>query len=122
MEKTILIIDADVDFQFMVGSVLRTCGYEVRSLLEGKVSVAVDFASHCDMILLDAELPGVDGVELAKELRMSAKTSGKPIVLVSALGNLDQILVQSQADAFIKKPFSFTALVAKVQELLVAPQ
>lgn len=42
MEK---IIDDDVDFQFMVGSMLRTCGFEVRSLLEGKLTVVVDIAS-----------------------------------------------------------------------------
>lgn len=121
MEKTILIIDDDVDFQFMVGSMLRTCGYGVRTLLEGKASVAVDLASKCDIVLLDIELPGINGVDLGKELRTSAETSKIPIILVSGHDNVDKMFVQSQADAFIQKPFSLTTLIAKVQELLVAP-
>jgi DNA-binding response OmpR family regulator len=121
MEKTILIIDDDVDFQFMVGSMLRTCGYEVRTLLEGKLSAAVDIARKCDIILLDIELPGINGVDLGKELRLTAETSNIPIILVSGHNNVDEMFAESQANAFIQKPFSLTTLIAKVQELLVAP-
>jgi DNA-binding response OmpR family regulator len=119
--KTILIIDDDVDFQFMVGSMLRTCGYEVRTLLEGKLNVAVDIASKCDMVLLDIELPGLNGVHLGKELRASPKTSNIPIIVVSGHNNVDEMFIQSQATAFIRKPFSLTTLVNKVQALLVPP-
>ncbi len=121
MEKTILIIDDDVDFQFMVGSMLRTCGYQVRTLLEGKLTLAVDIASKCDMVLLDIELPGLSGVDLGKKLRASAETSNIPIILVSGQDNSDELFLQSKANAFIQKPFSLTTLLNKVQELLVTP-
>ncbi len=121
MDKTILIIDDDVDFQFMVGSVLGMCGYRVKTLLEGKLSVAVDLASKCDIVLLDIELPGINGVDLGRELRASTGTSNIPIILVSGHDNADELFAQSQANAFIQKPFSLTALIDKVRELLLAP-
>lgn len=121
MEKTILIIDDDVDFQLMVGSMLRSCGYEVRSLLEGKISLAVDIASRCDIVLLDIGLPGINGVELGKKLRESGTTSTIPVILISGSNHAEEMFVQSQANAFIQKPLSLTTLMNKVQELLVAP-
>jgi len=119
MDITILIIDDDVDFQFMVGTMLQLSGYKVRSLLEGKLKGAVDLASKCDMIMLDVELPGINGVALGRKLRASAGTSHIPIILVSGQDNLDELFLQSQANAFIQKPFSLTFLMKKVRELLV---
>ena len=93
-EKTILIIDDDLDFQFMVGSMLRTSGYEVRTLLEGKLKSAVDIASKCDMVLLDIELPGLSGIDLGKQLRSVPATSEIPIILVSGHSNGDELFAK----------------------------
>lgn len=121
MAKTILIIDDDVDFQFMVGSMLRTRGYQVRSLLEGRITDAVDIASACDIVLLDIDLPGVNEVELGKKLHESGRTLNIPVILVSGSVNGEEMFLQSHADAFIQKPFPLTILINKVQELLVEP-
>lgn len=118
MDKTILIIDDDVDFQFMVGSMLRTIGYEVKTLLEGKLDSAVNIASTCDMVLLDIELPGVNGLDLGIKLRSMPATSTIPIILISGNCDGDEMLIRSEANAFIQKPFQLSTLINKIRELL----
>lgn len=120
MEKTILIIDDDVDFQFMVGNMLRTSGYEVKTMLEGKLAAAVNIASKCDIVLLDLELPGANGVDLGERLRSSPETSNIPIILVSGHSKGDEMFIRSKADAYIQKPFSLSVLLKKIKELLTS--
>jgi DNA-binding response OmpR family regulator len=116
--KIILIIDDDLDFQWMVGSALRKVGYEVKSQLEGKTDVAWAAARECDLVLLDIRLPGVNGVEIGKELKSSTETTHIPVILLSGLKDCSQMFIESQADVLIKKPFSLSRLMKKVQELL----
>ena len=59
-EKTILIVDDDIDFQFMITTMLKLSGFHVKSLIEGQLIPAVDSAKACDMVLLDIELPGIN--------------------------------------------------------------
>lgn len=118
MDKTILIIDDDVDFQFMVGSMLRTIGYEVKTLLEGKLDAAVEIASTCDIVLLDIELPGVNGLDLGIKLRSVPETAGIPIILISGNSDGDEMLIRSEANAFIQKPFRLSTLTDTIRELL----
>ena len=82
IEGKVLIIDDDVDFQFMVGTMLRSSGYVVKSLLEGKLHTTLNLASECDVILLDIELPGMSGVDLGKQLKATPATANIPILLV----------------------------------------
>jgi len=118
MEKRVLIIDDDIDFQFMVGSMLRTSGYEVKTLLEGKLSAAVNMAGQCDIVILDVELPGTSGVDLGMELRSAPETSNIPIILVSGHADGNELFSQSKANAYIQKPFSLTALMNTIKALL----
>lgn len=62
------------------------------------------------MVLLDIELPGINGVELGRELRASAATSNIPVIVVSGHDQADGLFFQSQANVFIQRPFSLTAL------------
>jgi CheY-like chemotaxis protein len=82
--KTILVIDDDLDFQFMVSSMLENVGFGVNHLVEGRLSAALHSARACDMILLDVELPGMNGVELAKNLKSTPETKAIPIIRVYA--------------------------------------
>jgi len=116
--KKVLIIDDDLDFQLMVGNMLRKNGYEVKSQLEGKTDAAWATARECDLVLLDIRLPGVNGVVIGKELKSSSETIHIPIILVSGQRECDQMFIESRADVMIQKPFSLSRLMHKVQELL----
>jgi DNA-binding response OmpR family regulator len=118
-DRTILVIDDDLDFQFMVCSMLRTSGYKVRSLIEGRIDTAIAFAKNCDMVLLDIQLPGINGVELGKKLRLSEETLGIPIILLSGDSEADQLFKESKADDLLKKPFSLSQLMTKIRAILI---
>lgn len=117
-EGKVLIIDDDVDFQFMVGSMLRSSGYIVKSLLEGKLHTTLNLASECDVILLDIELPGMNGVDLGKQLKATPATANIPILLVSGHNKCETLFIESEANAFFQKPFSLSSLMSKIQELI----
>jgi DNA-binding response OmpR family regulator len=116
-ERTVLIVDDDLDFQFMVTTMLKMNGYEVRSLVEGKVSTVVNLARECDMILLDIRLPGVNGVDLGKELRSLDETTNIPIILLSGDSECDTLCLEAKANTFLKKPFSLSQLMEKIEGL-----
>jgi DNA-binding response OmpR family regulator len=118
MSRTILVIDDDIDFQFMIGNALEQYGYMVKSLLEGKVSVAMNIAKTCDLILLDIELPGSNGVEIGQMLKSQNETLHIPVIVLSGHNEVDRLSADCQANDYIQKPFSLSWLVNKINHLL----
>jgi CheY-like chemotaxis protein len=117
-EKTILIVDDDIDFQFMITTMLASNGFTVKSLIEGQLIPTVDSAKVCDMVLLDIELPGVNGVDIARKLKSIPETASIPIILLSGHHECERLFLESKANAHFKKPFSLRQLLSKVNELL----
>lgn len=116
--KRILIIDDDRDFQLLLTTILKAAGFEVKSLLEGNVDHTLDSATSCDIVLMDVDLPGVDGIELIKHLKSSEETVKIPVVLLTAHSESDTLFIECQANDLFKKPFSVSALLEKINELL----
>src|SRR5688572_19671834 len=116
--KTVLIVDDDIDFHFMITAMLKLSGFGVKSLIEGQLNSTIHSAIACDIILLDIELPGVSGVEIAKKLKSLPQTAGIPIILVSAHHDCERLFLESKANALFKKPFSLSQVLNKVNELL----
>jgi len=116
--RTILIIDDDIDFQFMIGNTLEKSGFLVKSLLEGKIALAVDVAKTCDLVLLDIELPGSNGIEIGQMLKAQHETLHIPVIVLSGHSEVDKMFVECQANAFIQKPFSLSGLMNKINNLL----
>ena len=115
LNKTILIIDDDTDYQLIVGSMLRSKGYRVECLFDGS---STDLAEKCDMILLDIEMPGKDGVEIAAQLKTNPFTKEIPIILISAHSEGDKLFQFSKANGFMHKPFLLPGLLKKIEQLL----
>lgn len=116
--KTVLVIDDDLDFQVMMGSMLERWGFGVKYLIEGRLTSVLDSAKHCDVILLDVELPGLNGLEIAKELKSKAETAAIPIILITGHDDSEQLFFASNADMLVKKPFSLSTLHKKISELI----
>jgi CheY-like chemotaxis protein len=114
--KAVLVIDDDVDFQLMVSELLNSKGFKVCCLLKGEVSTVSHFARKSDIILLDIQLPGTNGIDLSKTLRADPVTEKIPIILVS--GHSDKEPELTTVNAFFGKPFSLSTLLQKINELL----
>jgi DNA-binding response OmpR family regulator len=116
-DKSVLVIDDDVDFQSMVSEVLNNKGFKVRCLIKGEVNIVSHLARQSDIILLDIQLPGINGIDISRTLKADPTTENIPIILVS--GHLDNEPGITTVNAFFEKPFSLSTLLHKINELLL---
>ena len=95
-------------------------GYRVTSALTGSEALEYAFQEPPDMIILDIMLPELDGLEVCRRLRRSAKTASVPVMMLSARKEeLDKVLgLELGADDYMVKPFSVRELVARVRAML----
>ncbi|MEI7883861.1 MAG: response regulator transcription factor [Clostridia bacterium] len=117
MPKKVLIVDDEPNIVELERYYLEQNGFITEVAMNGKDALAMINAEDWQLVLLDIMLPGMDGLEICKEVR---KKSGVPIILVSAKSEeLDKILgLEFGADDYITKPFSPRELVARVKAVL----
>ncbi|UQB42525.1 response regulator [Thiomicrospira microaerophila] len=113
----ILIIEDEKRIADLLTDYLKMSDYQVSHLNTGINAVETIKETQPDLVLLDIMLPGMDGLEICKQVR---KTSQVPIIMVSArVEELDRILgLEIGADDYICKPFSPREVVARVKAVL----
>lgn len=104
----------------LVRDVLSHAGYDVLEARSGEQGVALATACPPDLILMDLQLPGIDGTETLRQLRASPLTEEVPIVAVTAFAMREdrERAVRCGFDGYVEKPFSTRELPAQVQEFL----
>jgi DNA-binding response OmpR family regulator len=115
--KTILVVDDEPGIVQISGDYLRHAGYQVLTAADGASALALIRTNAPDLIVLDIGLPGMDGLDVARETRRLGAT---PIVMLTARGEETDKLVGLElgADDYIVKPFSPKELVARVRAVL----
>ena len=113
----VLIVDDDPDIIDLVRASLRAQGYAVVSAREGESALALARKLKPDIALLDIGLPGMDGLELLRQLR---QVSSVPIIfLTSQSGEIERVVgLKLGADDYVVKPFSLKELAARVEAVL----
>lgn len=119
--KIILVIDDDEDFQMILKITLSQKGFQVRSLLDGQLADTLKEQPSPDIILLDVDLPKVNGVEVGRQLKKNASTRDVPIIMVSANPFISELCREAGATDYVQKPFTLKALLDKVREKLPQP-
>jgi DNA-binding response OmpR family regulator len=117
MPGGVLIADDEPEIHELLAPYLRREGFAVRDAFSGTEAVAAARAEEPVAMLLDVMLPGLDGMEVCRELR---RTCGFPILFLTARGEeLDKVLgLGLGADDYITKPFSPAEVVARVKAQL----
>lgn len=120
MSKTILIVEDQEDNRRILRDVLQSAGFEILEATSGLDGVALAIDRQPDLILMDMQLPGIDGYEATRRLRASSAFVHTPIVAVTsfALSGDDTKAFAAGCNVYITKPYSPRALLAKVCELL----
>ncbi len=121
MEKPIvLVVDDEEDLVELVRYNLEQTGYEVRTAFSGLEAVQAVAENPPNLIVLDLMMPGVDGLQVCKQIRASEKTSQIPILMLTAKGEDQDVVhgLESGADDYVTKPFSVNVLLARVSALL----
>jgi len=114
MKGRVLVVDDDTALSEMLGIVLRGEGFEPRLCQDGEHALAAFREFNPDVVLLDLMLPGKDGIEVCREIRLE---SGVPIVMLTAKSDtVDVVLgLESGADDYVVKPFKPKELVARIR-------
>ncbi|CAN5174408.1 MAG: MtrAB system response regulator MtrA [Nocardioides sp.] len=110
----ILVVDDDASLAEMLTIVLRQEGYDSAAVGRGDEALAAFQDYRPDLVLLDLMLPGMDGIEVCRQIR---KESGVPIVMLTAKGDTVDVVVglESGADDYVVKPFKPKELVARIR-------
>jgi DNA-binding response OmpR family regulator len=117
---TVLVADDDEDVLELVAFRLRRAGYRAILARDGLSALEMVEKEHPDLSVLDVAMPGIDGLELTRRLRRSARTRTMPIILLTARSQEVDVTAgrDAGADGYIKKPFSHRELRARVDEML----
>jgi CheY-like chemotaxis protein len=107
----VLVIDDDSDIRDAVSEVLSYEGHEVATAAEGEQGLVRCRQARPDLILLDLMMPGMNGWDFLKSLRLDEGLARIPVVVVSALGRVPDL----QVAGFLPKPFGLEALVGLVR-------
>jgi DNA-binding response OmpR family regulator len=118
--KRALVVEDDPDIVELIDHYLAAEGFEVQSVADGRRALERLRAESFGLLILDLQLPGLDGLSVCAELRRDERTSGLPIVMLTARGDeADRVVgLEVGADDYVVKPFSPKELVARVRALL----
>lgn len=120
MSATVLIVDDNHDLHTILTAALKRVGYGVKSFFEGKPKEICELAASCDVLLLDIDLPGEDGVHISQDVKKMPSCAHVPIILISGNADVNKLCLQSKADACLLKPFSTNDLLEKISSLTQA--
>jgi two-component system cell cycle response regulator DivK len=118
--KRILIVEDQEDNRRILRDLLTAAGYELLEASAGDEGVEVAERESPDLILMDIQLPGLDGYEATRRIRANSGLAKTPIIAVTsyALSGDDVKARAAGCDDYVTKPFSPRALLAKVREYL----
>jgi two-component system, OmpR family, alkaline phosphatase synthesis response regulator PhoP len=119
-KESILIVDDEEDVLELVRYNLDKNGYKTIMASTGEDALTKARSKMPDMIILDLMLPGIDGLEVCKQLKNDAKTRNIPIIMLTARGEESDVItgLELGAEDYITKPFSPKVLIARVRRIL----
>ena len=120
MNRTILVVDDEPRIVELARDYLEHAGFDVMTASDGQSALATARSRTPDLVVLDLGLPGLDGLDVTRQLRQGQSTASLPIVMLTARDDeLDKLLgLELGADDYLTKPFSPRELVARVKAVL----
>lgn len=119
-KKKILVVDDENHIQELIKYNLEISGYKVETVDTGEEALEKIDINTPDIVILDVMLPGIDGLEVCKQIKMNKKTKNVPIIMLTAKSDeFDKVLgLELGADDYLTKPFSVRELSARVKAIL----
>jgi two-component system, cell cycle response regulator DivK len=120
MSKRVLMIEDHEDNRRILRDLLTSNGYDVIEADNGVDGVNAAETFRPDLILMDIQLPGIDGYEATRRIRANSETRKTPIIVMTAyaLSGDDMKAFEAGCDAYVAKPFSPRVILTKILEYL----
>ena len=120
MSQLILVVEDQEDNRRILRDLLTNSGYEVIEAVNGLEGVSFAVTFRPDLILMDIQLPGIDGYEATRQIKANPELKEIPLIVVTsyALSGDDLKAFEAGCDAYVAKPFSPRILLAKIREYL----
>ena len=114
----LLIVEDEESLNKVIVKVLRKLGYTIDSAFDGEEALDLYFENNYDLVVLDLNLPRVDGLEVLKEIRQD--NPNIPIIILSARSEISDKIqgLDDGANDYLTKPFHFEELTARIRALL----
>ena len=118
--KRILVIEDHEENRRLLRDLLTSFGYELIEAATGEEGLAAAEAQQPDLILMDIQLPGIDGYETTRQIKANPALLHIPVIAVTsyALSGDDVKALEAGCDAYVTKPFDPAELLEKIQEYL----
>ena len=122
MTKRILVVEDQEDNRQILRDLLGSVGYDMIEAGDGEAGVAAAAAQRPDLILMDIQLPLMDGYVATRRIKANPELKGIPIIVVTsyALSGDEAKARAAGCDAYVTKPYSPRQLLAKIKEFLPA--
>jgi len=116
----VLAVDDEEDVLELLRYNLQKEGFKVDTATSGEIALKKARAKMPSLVLLDLMLPGIDGIEVCRQLKADSKTGNIPIIMLTAKGEEADIVagLEVGADDYVTKPFSPKVLIARVRRIL----
>ncbi|MBO0737480.1 MAG: response regulator [Alphaproteobacteria bacterium] len=120
MSNRILVIEDNEDNRQIIRDLLNSLGYELIEAVDGEQGVAMAQSHRPDLILMDIQLPEMDGYEATRRIRAVPELKAVPVIAVTsyALSGDEAKARDAGCDGYVAKPFSPRELLAKIREFL----
>jgi two-component system cell cycle response regulator DivK len=120
MSRRILVVEDHEENRRIMRDLLTSAGYEMIEAVTGEEGVTLAQTQHPDLILMDIQLPGIDGYETTRRIKADPALRAIPIIAVTsyALSGDDVKAREAGCNDYVTKPFSPRALLAKIREHL----
>ena len=118
MTRRILVVEDQEDNRQILRDLLDHAGYEVFEVADGEQAQPAASAHHPDVIIMDIQLPLLDGYEATRRIKADPALKHIPIIVITsyALGGDESQARAAGCDAYVAKPYSPRALLAKIRE------
>ncbi len=120
MKKQILVVEDQEDNRRIMRDLLVNAGYQVLEAVTGDEGVTMAEALRPDLILMDIQLPGIDGYEATRRIKTKPELVDIPIIVVTsyALSGDDAKAFAAGCDAYLSKPVSPSKILAAIRDFL----
>jgi two-component system, cell cycle response regulator DivK len=124
MTHVILIVEDNERNLKLLRDVLEYAGYDVRAARTAEDGITLAVSEPPDLVLMDLQLPGIDGMEALRRLRASPRTAGIPVVAVTAqaMKHDRERALEAGFDGYVEKPISVRAFPDQVRGFLPAEE